>query len=744
MARQTNFLIGRAEKLVKPIKGNSGFSPDRGVYTLRESQVRLSDQIDSVTEKIKGLENNVCPNGIAVAKFQLNPSYIARSYFPEKLLRHFEMTSIGSRNVRIHPERWKRKIATEEAETTELFIAGTKPAFAALRGKVDELVDETAEATEFARIESLSTFLSNEKIVGAFDSVVEFYEVCLHLVENQQINSEIVYGFEEYAQSIGVVVFDDYQFEAGNLWFIPVQGSQESIKLLSEFSLVRLIRNMPKLRGIRPLTRGTSVGVACSLPDVEPLSDEVSVAILDGGIPDAHSVDRWVDNYIKLKPNADDDPDGNAHGLGVTSAFLFGPIQPGSVASRPYAPVTKVRLLDQETSTEDPLELYQTLGFIEDILESGNYEYINLSLGPDLPIEDNDVHAWTSVIDSHLADGRTFMAIAAGNNGDNDRASGNARVQVPSDCINATAVGASDRDGATWGRAPYSAIGPGRNPGVIKPDMLAFGGSPNEYFHVLTDGNTPHITPSMGTSFASPYLLRQAVGVRATLGKDITPLVAKALLIHASHQPKGVHPQEVGWGKVPENLNDIITSPDGIARIVYQGELVASKYVRAPIPLPAYGLEGKVTIKATFCYTCDTDPQDTGAYSKAGLEIVFRPHRGKTTTNKKGEEIVNTRSFFSIIDYSTEEERRKYSQKWETTLHASDRMLGSSLNDPSFEIHYVARDSAGAPRRPRKLKYALIISIESKKHLNLYADILQNYSSVLLPIQPRIEIPVQV
>ena len=44
--------------------------------------------------------------------------------------------------------------------------------------------------------------------------------------------------------------------------------------------------------------------------------------------------------------------------------------------------------------------LYKTLGHIETILLSRQYEFINLSLGPDLPIEDQDVHAWTAVIDS--------------------------------------------------------------------------------------------------------------------------------------------------------------------------------------------------------------------------------------------------------------------------------------------------------------------------------------------------------
>ena len=49
MAKKTNFLIGRAEKLVKPITVKPRFAPDKGVYTLYEAQERLSDQIIDVT-----------------------------------------------------------------------------------------------------------------------------------------------------------------------------------------------------------------------------------------------------------------------------------------------------------------------------------------------------------------------------------------------------------------------------------------------------------------------------------------------------------------------------------------------------------------------------------------------------------------------------------------------------------------------------------------------------------------------
>ncbi|HEY5957632.1 MAG TPA: hypothetical protein VIV60_13795, partial [Polyangiaceae bacterium] len=67
----------------------------------------------------------------------------------------------------------------------------------------------------------------------------------------------------------------------------------------------------------------------------------------------------------------------------LTSAFLFGPIQPNGTASRPYAPVDHLRVLDKLTDTEDPLELYRTLGLIEEVLLSRQHQFINLSLGPD-------------------------------------------------------------------------------------------------------------------------------------------------------------------------------------------------------------------------------------------------------------------------------------------------------------------------------------------------------------------------
>ena len=523
---------------------------------------------------------------------------------------------------------------------------------------------------------------------------------------------------------------------------MPIQADRITISKLAKFTFVRVIRPVPRLRGIRPIQRNYGPLAQCKLPAEGPVSSEIKVAILDGGLPSEHAISPWLKSYRVLDDHAEDDPDGLEHGLAVSSAFLFGPISNKSEAKRPYSYIDNLRVLDNKTCQEDPLELYRTLGFIEEVLLSRQYQFINLSLGPDLPIEDTEVHAWTSVIDDLLSDGETLMTVAVGNNGEMDRKSGNARIQVPADCVNALAVGACDTVNDTeWKRAPYSAIGPGRSPGVMKPDLVAFGGDTDEYFHVLGKGKKPVIIPQLGTSFASPYALRAAVGVRAILGNDLSLLAIKALLIHASKQLD--HPcTEVGWGKLPEDLNDIIVSPDGVARIVYQGELKPGKYLRAPLPIPEGGLKGRINLAATFCYATTTDPQDPASYTKAGLEVTFRPNDSKI---KDGKQNAETKGFFELAKYSTESERRSDMGKWETVLHNSKNMLGSTLKNPVFDIHYNAREAGAsiASHKAEKIKYALIITIKASKHQDLYNEILRTYNQVLVPIQPQTSIPIR-
>ncbi|HRQ04323.1 MAG TPA: S8 family peptidase [Nitrosomonas halophila] len=738
---QANFLIGRGELLTYEIKGPKRGLDKAEVYTLQQARARLMPQFSEVASSLESLPDNACPGDLGVARLALNPSYIARSFFPAALLRSAGFESVGSRAVKLTPDAWSKRGEPCESSTTELFVVGQRRAFRQLENWARQLEEGSNEAKDLARIERFSAFEPKDRFVSLGKAKDRFFEAGIHLLPGR--NDQFVQrAFAKYAAEVGVKIHADLAFSAGNLWFLPIEGKHDSVKRLAEFSFVRVVRPMPKLRGMRPVQRSAGIEVACNLPTEQPLSSEPKVAILDGGLPKRHSIAPWLHTYRMLDESAADDPGGLEHGLGVTSAFLFGPIAPNGTAARPYSYVDHLRVLDRDTDSEDPLELYRTLGFVEEVLLSRQYQFINLSLGPDLPIDDTDVHAWTSVIDDLLSDGDTLMTVAVGNNGEMDHSVGNARVQVPSDCVNALSVGAANNVDTSWARAAYSAIGPGRSPGVVKPDLMAFGGdaASSKYFHVLAEGAKPTLVPQLGTSFASPYLLRNAVGVRAILGADLSPLAIKALLVHGA-DPSTHDKLEVGWGKVPEDLLEIITCPSGVARVVYQGELKPGKYLRATLPLPSGGLQGNIRLKATFCYTSPTDPQDAVAYTRAGLEVVFRPSDKKV---KAGKTNADTKGFFDMKKYATEEERRSDMGKWETVLHGNKSMRGSSLDNPVFDIHYNAREAGGPTANAGKIRYALIITVEAPKRTDLYNEILRAYARTLVPIQPKVTLPIRV
>jgi hypothetical protein len=161
--------------------------------------------------------------------------------------------------------------------------------------------------------------------------------------------------------------------------------------------------------------------------------------------------------------------------------------------------------------------------------------------------------------------------------------------------------------------------------------------------------------------------------------------------------------------------------------------------MRAAIPVPDDPITGMVELKATLCFATDTDPQDPLHYTRSGLEVRFRPHDGKKKEAKQKEP--NPKPFFSAGNlYAGEEQLRADAHKWETTLHACERMRGSSLQNPSFDIHYNARQAGGKADKPQDIQYALIVSISAPKVKDYYDRIVRRYRTILEAMKPVIEI----
>ena len=737
---EKNFLLGRGERLTSDVTVRGGGGPKFAPYTFTEAKKRLTPMLEQAVESFDKLPDDAYPNDQAIVSLTLNPEYIAKSYFPMELLRDVGIEVVGSRPKKLTPEKRSREREPVESMTTELFARGSRTALRSWSSGISSWSEDRKSAQELASIELISAPEAKDKIKGELPtSGNHLMEVVLH-ADGIEGERGAVKNFENFLNARDISNQFGRRFYAKGLCFLEVNVPSDKVEEVASFSTVRALRKMPELRMLRPIIR--SPGLPSSrpnLPTEAPVSTEVSVAIFDGGIPDEHPITNWVTPYEfkGMKPAV---PEYLEHGVAVSSAALFGSLNTRQTAPRPYAAIDHYRVLDDDPA-QDPTELYEVLDRIESVLSSRHYDFINLSLGPRLPIEDDDIHAWTAVLDDRLSSTSTLAAVAVGNDGEGDTILGLDRVQVPADCVNALAIGACDTPENGWSRASYSSIGPGRSPGLIKPDLVGFGGSVERPFLVLSPDTTPAIVGTGGTSFATPSIIRMASGVRAHFGDHLNHLAIRSLLVHTAEESEH-DMREVGWGRAAQELDSIVMCGDDEIRVVYQGEISPAKYIRADIPIPAIQITGMVELKATIVYKSQTDPHHPGNYTRAGLEVTFRPRSDRFS--RDGQIHPDSKSFFGASHSGAGETTlRRDAMKWENCLHSSKRMRGSSLLNPVFDIHYNSRlegrNFASAPNLP----YALIVSVRAKGVADLYNQVVRQYATQLEPLRPVLDIPLR-
>ena len=734
-----NFLLGKGERLVEKVVGVRGGGPKSHPYTFEYAKTRIAPMLARTVRGIDQLPAQACPNDIAVAAVTLNPEYIAKSYFPEKLFETLGLEPVGSRPKRIKPEKRSKGREPEETITTELFVMGPRSAFRSWRASLGSLQEDEAGAKDLATIEEVTAPTTRDKIKGKLPKKGNLvFEAVLHS-NGATGGNGVLAQFSNYLETLGIEEPVGRRFNAGGLCFVEIEAPADLAERIAEFTPVRALRQMPALRILRPSFRSSRVAMqALELPRRGPLDPGIRVAIFDGGIPEKHPILGWVKSIEPPGIGAPYD-EFQKHGVGVTSAFLFGHIDPAGKLPRPYAPVDHYRVLDT-TPGQDPHELYEVLDRIDRVLVERHYDFINLSVGPYPPVEDDDIHAWTAVLDDRLSHGKTLATIAVGNNGALSARDGLNRIQVPADCVNALAIGACDSPEAPWQRCDYSSVGPGRSPGLVKPDLVEFGGCLQRPFITVHDGRAFALEATEGTSFSAPSVLRLGAGLRAHFGDALGLLAIRALLVHTA-EASDAPCEEVGRGRVARSVEDIVLCDDDTVRVVYQGTIAPARYIRAPIPVPSGSIPGKVTITATLCYPTGVDPHHPGNYTRAGLEPTFRPNDQKRKDPKQA--YADSKGFFGKTQSGLfEDQLRRDAWKWENCLHTRATFMGTSLRNPVLDIHYNARQEGRDFEPEEELPYALVISVHAKHLGDLYNAIVRKYARQLEALRPIIDIQV--
>jgi hypothetical protein len=576
MPVRRNYLLGHGENLTTTIEPSRGGGSKLHPYSFDEAKAAIVPKAVDTSRALDALPAIACPGDHAIAVMTLHPAYLAKSYSPIGFLAAVGLQTIGSRTAKIVPRK-SLKIDPDDTQstTTDLFVAGPRHQFRAFAQEIAGWVESSDGSKDLIKIEDFRTPRVDE-VIRPIRSVSPkpLMEVILH---GAGMPGDLVLeGFRHYLDAIGVQVDLDRRLTGGTLFFLPVRVPRALIPELARFSFLRLAREMPALRLLNPRKRLIFPAVpstTCSLPFDGPLAPDVRVAVFDGGLPETPDLTAWTQR-LDAPGVGSAAPDFLNHGLAVTSALLFGPLSEPETAQTPYAFVDHYRVLDQETARDPQMELYPVLERIVGVLKATPYNYVSLSIGPDQPIEDDNLDPWTILLDQYLARGEVLTTIATGNTGESDAEAALNRIQPPADCVNALAVGACDSPSSSWARAPYSSVGPGRSPGRIKPDVLAFGGTQENPYWVLGPGSLPRTVPTCGSSVAGPTALRAGLAIRAHLGPVLRPLTIKALLTHSSEPNYYKHVyNEHGWGRVRTDLEEVLTCADDTVLVVYQGQL---------------------------------------------------------------------------------------------------------------------------------------------------------------------------
>ena len=686
------------------------------------------------------------------------PEFSAKSYYPSSIFNlkpdKDAIRDVGSR-------AYHKKSKGNEELAKLIFMRVTDQSLSALERRLSakESLLPKNFVMDVRKISNIDILTPTEQILGvANDWKDGRIEVVLHPFGID--NARLIKQFSHLLKENGVDISDlnVRQYETG-ITFASLWGNRKLLKALEGYNPLRTLHTL-QFRNL-PIVRGSSVNGGPTPPSFVGKS-KIVVGMFDGGVDTSNPyLKGYVDNTdgvrgVPLAEFVD-------HGTKVAGAILYGPLNQYPNASqlpRPDVYVKSFRVLADD-SHSDP-DLYAAIDAIESIVpQNKSIKVYNLSVGPDGPILDDAISRFTYSCDTLAAKHGVLFCNAVGNSGELGEEYG--RIQAPSDMVNGLGVGAYTQRKGKVLRAPYSCFGPGREGNKLKPDIVAFGGCDQTPVHLIGSTAGEKIL-SGGTSFASPVVAQYGAMLIGKSNGAIDALTARAMLLHSAIKHEaGQHSIEMGHGLLPESIDEIVSCEDKTYTLLYQGELLSGKYAEFKIPWINEIQEGKATIRWTVAVLTEVDAHSPDDYTSSSVVTAFYPNSHKYNfKNDEGKVMgVDTSIQLAMIKalratgwkqdnfpisesgptpYATEGELRS-DLKWDSVDNRVLRKFSRGVKDPIFHIHALRR---GTRNIVKKVKYALVLTVETPKaSIDLYSRVVNAFPA-LVPIKLTLPVEVQV
>lgn len=464
-----------------------------------------------------------------------------------------------------------------------------------------------------------------------------------------------------------------------------------------------------------------------SYNDIEEISDsenemnipsptiEPTIGVIDNLFDESVYFHDWVSNYDYL--DEFETINGETiknHGTQVTSIVVDGP------SLNPWLDDKCGRFKVKHFGVcEEKISIPRLMRKIKDIVnENPDIHVWNLSLGTEDEISRNFISYDAAVLDELQAE-KNIIFVISGTNDNREERDDQIRLGSPADSLNSLVVNSVRKDDTS---ASYS-----RKGNVLsfynKPDVSYYGGDYTYGEKIIAYSSTGK-TLVYGTSFAAPWISRKMCYLIDVVG--LSREVAKALIIDSAagwRYKQETYKQQhvIGYGVVPIDITEILSTKDDEIRFVLYGTAESYKTTNYAIPIPRDN-EGKYpyVARATLCYFPKCSRFQGVDYTSRELSIQF----GRVKSNDKIDDIND--NVQDVTGYYTDERKsRKEYRKWENTKLISKIVKNNkalkSYGDRLWGISIVSKERLGE-RLNTNLNFGVVITLKEINGVNRIQD----------------------
>lgn len=454
-------------------------------------------------------------------------------------------------------------------------------------------------------------------------------------------------------------------FRAIGIDYLNAKQIDENTVLLRPDEIARLKENAPyliamKVRDLREMPPEESIAGATSIVQIPAPRQEPVIGVIDTPFCKDVYFKDWVSYENMLGDGIELDVRDYTHGTEVSSIIVDGP----TINPMLDDGCGRFRVKHFGVAKSGRFSSYSILKSIRRaVSQNRDIKVWNLSLGSILPIKPNYISPEAAELDKIQSEFDVVFVIAGTNGNSNQKP---IPIGAPADSLNSLIVNSVTLEGSP---ASYHRVGP-----VLsffhKPDVSYYGGDNGQPMHVCTPTGEGFVK---GTSFSAPWIARKMAYLICTLG--FSREVAKALIIDAAagwNRRDGAS-CSIGYGVVPQRIENIIKTSDDEIRFVMTGTTDAFETYTYKIPVPIYKGKQPFYARATLCYFPKCMRDQGVDYTSTEMDIHF----GRVV-EKKGKASISSINSNSQGDeggkHLYEPEARQLYRKWDNVKLISEEL----------------------------------------------------------------------